>query len=198
MLWYPLVGVCLVVLLYLARIADLRNSKWPDVVRDRQVTPRRIFITRFLNLCLQVTVFLWTGKAEENGQSSDRDSKVLLDQTVGCSRGRPREVVAIDWVLRRSTLGVGSMYSQAAINHIPSWWVVLMWSGGLKIETWEAWAGFNMSHWSIAVHIDSVPWERISAQPAFHFVASEEGEEIKCHKHFRIHYENYFSSCNFF
>jgi hypothetical protein len=50
----------------------------------------------------------------------------------------------------------------------------------LKIETWEAWAGFNMSHWSIAVHIDSVPWERISAQPAFHFVASEEGEEIKC------------------
>ncbi len=44
-----------------------------------------------------------------------------------------------------------------------------------------------MSHWSIAVHIDSVPWERISAQPAFHFVASEEGEEIKCHKHFRIH-----------
>ena len=58
MLWYPLVGVCIVVLLYLARIADLRNSKWPDVVRDRQVTPRRIFITRFLNLCLQVTVFL--------------------------------------------------------------------------------------------------------------------------------------------
>ena len=145
-----------------------------------------------------MNVYLWTGKAEENGQSSDRDSKVLLDQTVGCSRGRPREVIAIDWVLRRSTLGVGSMYSQAAINHIPSWWVVLMWSGGLKIETWEAWAGFNVSHWSIAVHIDSVPWERISAQPAFHFVASEEGEEIKCHKHFRIHYENYFSSCNFF
>jgi len=39
-----------------------------------------------------------------------------------------------------------------------------------------------MSHWSIAVHIDSVPWERISAQPAFHFVASEEGEEIKCYE----------------
>ena len=40
-----------------------------------------------------------------------------------------------------------------------------------------------MSHWSIAVHIDSVPWERISAQPAFHFVASEEGEEIKWFKY---------------
>ena len=130
MLWYPLVGVCVVVLLYLARIADLRNSKWPDVVRDRQVTPRRIFITRFLNLCLQVTVFLWTGKAEENGQSSvhgqqsppGSDRRLLPGATPGSGRYRlgPPPVDSRSWLNVQS--GYHKPYSiMVSGTHVIRW-----------------------------------------------------------------------------
>ena len=76
-----------------------------------------------------------------------RTAKSYVDQTVGCLQGWPCKVIAIDWVTCRLTwvkclrvlylswLNVQSGY------HKPPRRVVLVWSGGLKIEAWEAQAG---------------------------------------------------------
>jgi len=77
-----------------------------------------------------------------------RLAKIYVDKTVGCFQEQSWKVIAIDWVTCRSariTSRVGLMYSQATTSRqvllswsaLGEWW--LMWSGGLKIETWEAW-----------------------------------------------------------
>ena len=104
------------------------------MVRGWQSTPKQ-------NGHLTSVGILWTGKMGENGQSFSRDSKVPWDQTVGSkiplifgslSTGSPVGLVG----LTPTGLNVQSGHCNSNSNCARA---VLMWSGGLKIETWEAW-----------------------------------------------------------